>query len=209
MARGLFIVFEGIDGAGTTTQAARLTEWLRGRGELVHRTYEPSTGPIGTMIRQILGHRLTAKNLAGEAQPMDPSTVALLFAADRLDHLQNEIEPHLAAGYHVVCDRYVVSSLAYQSVDVDLRFVRQINEKAIDPDFTFYLQVRPELAMDRIDASRAGKDTFENLPFLREVASAYDAIFTEYRGGEVITLDGSLPVQKIFGRVRGRLEREL
>src|SRR5574341_1198614 len=92
----LLIALEGIDGAGTTTQAALLCDWLRGMGTRVHRTQEPSAGPIGQLLRLLLRGPLR----------VDPAAVALLFAADRLDHLAREIEPQLASGAHVVTDRY-------------------------------------------------------------------------------------------------------
>jgi len=201
--KGLFIVLEGIDGAGTTTQCQQLADWLRGRGELAHLTREPSDGPIGTMLRQVLSKRLQAKTMSGDNVSMDPATVALLFAADRLDHLQNEVVPYTEAGYHVVCDRYVLSSLAYQSVGVDMKFVRQINDKALAPDLTVFLQVSPEVAMQRIDANRPGRDVFETLGFQRKVAAAYDEVVKAYRGGRVETLDGEMRPDTVFARLRG------
>src|SRR5688500_15875611 len=90
--RGAFIVLEGLDGAGTTTQLGRLAEALRARGQRVHTTCEPSTGPIGALIRQALTGRL---GLPGGRGPLDDATLALLFAADRTDHLAAEIMPAL------------------------------------------------------------------------------------------------------------------
>ena len=200
--RGLFIVLEGIDGAGTTTQARALVDWLAGRGEQVHATREPSDGPIGTLLRQVLSKRLVARGADDAVVSMDPATVALLFAADRLDHLQNEVVRYTEAGYHVVCDRYVLSSLAYQSVDCDLKFVRQINDKAIAPDLTLFLQVSPEIAMQRIDASRPGRDAFETLGFQRKVAANYAQLADEYRGGKVVTLDGQAAPGTVSERIR-------
>lgn len=204
--RGLFIVLEGIDGAGTTSQTKQLADWMRGRGEKVHTTREPSDGPIGTMLRQILTRRLVSRQVDQTAVPVDPATIALLFAADRLDHLQNEIIPYTKAGFHVICDRYVLSSLAYQSVEVDMRFVRQINEKAKAPDLTVFLQVSPEIAMQRIEASRPGKDAFENLPFQRKVAKAYAEVVESYRGGPIETLDGEAQMSTVFGRISGLVD---
>src|SRR5438552_7626627 len=108
------MVIEGIDGAGTTTQTRLLTDWLRGRGLAAHRTREPSDGPIGRLIREILGQPPGA---------MTGGPMALLFAADRLDHLAREIEPALARGEQVLCDRYYHSSFAYQAVESERGFV--------------------------------------------------------------------------------------
>ncbi len=207
--RGKFIVLEGIDGSGTTTQAAHLQGWLIERGELVHGTRQPSTGPIGALLRQILSGRVVGRTAAGKSAPVDPAAVALLFAADRLDHLAAEVTPHLEAGRHVICDRYVLSSLAYQSLDTDLAFVRAINGKAAAPDLTIFLRVRPEIAMDRINASRADRDAFENLPFQRRVAKAYDGLLEKYRDGRVVELDGEEVAGTVRGRVRAAVEEIL
>jgi len=101
------IVLEGLDGAGTTTQARRLVEHLRRRGQRAHGTREPSDGPIGRLIREMLvGQHAVA------AGAIRQSTFGLLFAADRMDHLQREVEPQLAAGVTVISDRWYHLSLA-------------------------------------------------------------------------------------------------
>lgn len=209
-SRGRFIVLEGIDGAGTTSQLRHVVEWLERRGELVHATREPTDGPIGLILRQVLRGRLVSTpGLArGDArpQPIDPAAVALLFAADRVDHLHNEVIPHLEAGRHVVCDRYVLSSLAYQSLESDLRFVRNINEKAIAPDLTIFLRVRAEVAMARIETTRTQKETFEQLPLQKRVAAAYDKLVEGYRDGQLVTLDGEEEMSMVTSRIRAALE---
>ena len=208
--RGRFIVLEGIDGSGTTTQLKYAAEWLERKGELVHTTREPTDGPLGLMLRQILRGRLvsTPGAVSGDAkpQPMDPAAVALLFAADRLDHLHNEVLPHLEAGRHVICDRYVLSSLAYQSLETDLRFVRNINEKALAPDLTIFLRVRPDVAMQRIETTRTTRDTFEQLPLQRKVAAAYDERLEGYREGTVTILDGEEEMSMVTTRMRAALD---
>jgi dTMP kinase len=208
--RGRFIVLEGIDGSGTTTQQKHVIEWLEKRGELVHGTREPTDGPMGLMLRQILRGRLVATPGAasgdGKPSPIDPAAVALLFAADRLDHLHNEVVPQLEAGRHVVCDRYVVSSLAYQSLETDLRFVRNINEKAIAPDLTIFLRVRPEVAMARIETSRTQRESFEQLPLQKRIAANYEKILESYRDGDVRIIDGEEDPTVVTGRIRAALE---
>ena len=207
--RGLFIVLEGIDGSGTTTQVAQAVDWMRRQGEQVQTTREPSDGPIGTQIRQILSGRLVTRAADGSAQPVDPAAVALLFAADRIDHVRSEIEPALAAGHHVLCDRYVLSSLAYQSVDVDLKFVRAINDKAPAPDLTIFLEVSPEVAMARVSERRPGRDVFETMPFQRRVAESYQRLLESYRDGPVVVLDGEEPVLVVAQKVKAELEKLL
>lgn len=209
--RGRFIVLEGIDGAGTTTQMRHVVEWLSKRGELVHATREPTDGPIGALLRQVLRGRLVATPGAAvgdhKPQPIDPSAVALLFAADRLDHLHSELVPQLEAGRHVVCDRYVLSSLAYQGLDVDLRFVRSINEKAIAPDLTIFLRVRAEVAMARIETSRTQRETFEQLPLQRKIAAGYEKALESYRDGQLVILDGEEETSAVTTKVRAAVER--
>ncbi len=208
--RGRFIVLEGIDGSGTTTQARALVEWLTRKGELVLGTHEPTDGPIGNMLRQVLRGRLLAVPSVGGGEarpvPMDPSAVALLFAADRLDHLHHQIVPHLEAGYHVICDRYVVSSLAYQSLDVDLRFVRAINEKALKPDLTVFLRVPADVAMARIETTRSQRESFEQLPLQRRIASNYDKILETWRDSEVVVIDGQDELSVVTIRTRQAVE---
>ena len=161
------------------------------------------------MLRQILTKRLVSRPTDDASVPVDPATIALLFAADRLDHLQNEVLPCTQAGYHVICDRYVLSSLAYQSVGVDMRFIRQINDKAIAPDLTVFLQVSPEVAMQRITVSRPGRDAFETMGFQRKVAAAYTDVIRDYRGGRVETLDGEAKLDTVFARLRGLVTQSL
>ncbi len=208
--RGRFIVFEGIDGAGTTTQSRSVVDWLTRRGERALHTHEPTDGPIGNMLRQILRGRLVAIPSGGEADPrpapIDPAATALLFAADRLDHLHHQVIPHLQAGVHVVCDRYVVSSLAYQSLDVDLRFVRAINEKALKPDLTIFLRVPADVAMARIESSRTQRESFEQLPLQRRIAANYEKIIEGYRDGEVVVLDGQEELSTVTVKVRQAIE---
>lgn len=206
--KGRFIVLEGIDGAGTTTQLKYVHEWLEKRGELVHATREPTDGPVGNMLRQIMRGRLVSPGIdGGRARTFDPDAMALLFAADRLDHLHNEIVPFLESGRHVVCDRYVISSLAYQSLETDLKFVRTINEKAIAPDLTIFLRVRPEVAMNRIETTRTQRDTFEQLPLQKKIAAAYDKIIEGWRDGDVVSIDGEDSVSAVTTKVRQACEK--
>ena len=146
---GRFVVLEGIDGAGTTTQARRLAEALAQRGIAAHVTREPSDGPIGRLVRSSLGS-------GGPALP--PGARALLFAADRLAHVAAEIRPALEAGRWVVCDRYLLSSLAYQGLDCDEGWVRAINRHAPPPDRTILLDVPAEVAVARIRAREGAGD---------------------------------------------------
>src|SRR3990172_733300 len=114
--KGRFLVLEGLDGAGTTTQAQRPPAGMREHGRKVHLTAEPSGGPVGVMVRQVLTRRIAGVPGARGTAEFDAAALALLFAADRLDHVAVEIAPRLAAGVDVVSDRFTLSSLAYQSL---------------------------------------------------------------------------------------------
>lgn len=141
MPDGRFLVLEGLDGSGITTQAEMLRMWCEARGIPVYVTKEPSEGPVGVLIKSALKKRIS----------FDPETMALLFAADRLDHVSNEISPQLNNGKVVVSDRYYLSSLAYQSVEAgDFDWMRAINSKAPHPDLTVYIDVPPEICLQRM-----------------------------------------------------------
>ena len=172
-ARGKFIALEGIDGAGTTTQGSLLEQALNGRGIPAHITCEPSTGPVGKVIRQAL--RL-------ELGDVDPAVTALLFAADRVDHLRREVEPLLARGTHVITDRYVYSSLAYQGVDLERQWVAVANRLATEPDLTLYLRVEPELALERRAARGGARELFDADETQVKVAATYDQLFGGHLG---------------------------
>jgi dTMP kinase len=148
----LFVVLEGLDGAGTTTQVAELVRALRERGELVQPTREPTTGPFGAIVR---GHL--------QGRELDERSVALAFAADRLEHVANEIEPLIRVGSSVVSDRYHLSSLAYQARFADYGWVKEINRYARRPDVTIFLDVPVEECVRRL-ASRPGLDRYERDP---------------------------------------------
>lgn len=165
-AAGRFIVLEGIDGAGTTSQRERLLGWLAGCGLRGHGTAEPSGGPIGRLIRSFL---------SAAAEPLEPRAMALLFAADRRDHLQREIEPLLAQGTIVLCDRYVLSSLAYQTMaGVPREVVAQANAELRRPDLTLFFCLPVAVAAQR-RAERAGSvEIYDADSFQARVAAAYE-----------------------------------
>jgi len=150
---GLFIVIEGIDGSGSTTHSKLLAKALRQRGIRVAETCEPSGGPIGGMIRQVLQRRLFVADAAGP-RAFAWSTMALLFAADRMDHLDSTVVPALRDGAVVISDRYDLSSLAYQSATAPtgekvVSWIRELNARAIRPDLTIVIDVPPEVAEER------------------------------------------------------------
>lgn len=194
MIEGLFIVIEGIDGAGSTTQVRRLDESLRSLGLPVHVTREPSDGPVGLMLRQILGGRLVVPGLHG---PRAPSwdTMALLFAADRLDHLESEIVPNLIDGVTVLADRYDYSSIAYQSLlagsgEAVIDWVKAINARARRPDLAIVLDVSPGVAAERRGRRTGARELYDDDLLQEKLAAGYREIDRFFPGDRVVHVDG-------------------
>src|SRR3954465_4838066 len=162
------IVLEGLDGAGPTTQARRLVDPLRATGRPAHLTREPSDGPIGRLIREMLtgDHAIPGQRIA-------QATFGLMFAADRLDHIQREVDPALAAGTIVVSDRWYHSSLAYQGSEEERTWIAVLNRAARGPDLTFFLEVPAEVAAARRDAAGRPAELYDDARVQRRVAAGY------------------------------------
>lgn len=162
--QGAFVVFEGGDGVGKSTQAGLLADWLTEQGREVVRTFEPGDGPVNAQIRQILLSRST--------ENLGPRAEALLFAADKAQHVHSIVRPALERGAVVVCDRYVDSTLAYQGAGrvLDTAEVERINWWGTDdlrPDLTVLLDLAPEAGLGGIDEhdrmESAGADFHERV----------------------------------------------
>lgn len=177
MSQGCFIVFEGIDGSGKGTQIEKLSENLAEK-YIVVETKEPTdTRPIGGLIRDVLWQKKEVKKIPEEA-------FALLFAADRLDHLKNKIIPALRNGSVVLSDRYVYSSYAYQSKgmkkELGLDWLYSINKYAIEPDIVIFLDISPELGQKRLlEGQKRLQDHkfFSTIPQQQKIRSTYYQIF--------------------------------
>ena len=189
------LVLEGLDGAGTTTQARRLVEHIRAHGGQAHLTREPSDGPVGRLIREMLVGQHAIPGLA-----IAQSTFGLLFAADRMDHLQREVEPQLAAGATVVSDRWYHSSLAYQGTGADRDWIAALNARARRPELTIFLEVRPEVAAQRRVAAGRVQELFEDVRMQEEVAAGYRATIAELtaQGERIESIDGEAPPDAVF-----------
>lgn len=177
------IVFEGIDGAGTTTQARLLVERIRNAGDAVWATSEPTDGPIGNLLRRVL---------AGDVR-VSPETAAFLFASDRWEHVfgSGGIVEHHGAGDIVVCDRYVYSSLVYQTIHADEALVRQLNGRFPAPALVIFVDLDPGTSEQRL-SGRANREIYEYEEFQREVHARY---LSELRSAgqttEVVTVSGA------------------
>jgi dTMP kinase len=199
--KGRLIVFEGIDGSGISTQTARLQSYLETAYQVkAILAKEPSEGPVGALIRQVLTKRL---------QGVDDRTLALLFAADRIDHNRSKILPALNQGDYVICDRYLWSSYAYQGREIDSGWIKEINRYATKPDLTVFIHVRPETAIQRITKSRFQTELFEKTEILKQVLNNYRTLYHEWKnaGENVIEINGEQEAAKVEMEIRSLADR--
>lgn len=202
--RGLFVTFEGIEGSGKTTQLRLLARRLRRLGVPLLVTRQPGGTPTGARLRRLLLH----------SGAVDPRAELLLMFADRRQHLTESIEPALAAGTVVLCDRYTDASRAYQGAG------RRLGEELVDllharfcgrePDRTYLFDCTPETGLARVAASRGGKDRIEReaLAFHRRVRGAYlDRARRE--SARFLVLDGTRPVGELAALLAADVDRLL
>lgn len=189
-----FIVLEGLDGAGTTTQLAALGEALAEAGAQVLITREPTTGPVGRVLR---------RSLAGDADAPPMAALPWLFAADRADHVFREIEPSRAKGVWVLSDRYVPSSLAYQSLTLPLEEVMALNAAFPAPDLLVFVDVPVDVGLARVHARGGPREIFERRDRLVPVAEAYERVLARLaaRGDVIRRVDGTADVQTVTAAV--------
>jgi dTMP kinase len=200
---GLFVAFEGGEGAGKSTQVERLATWLREGGQQVVTTHEPGATPVGAEVRRLLLH---------SPQPLTPRAEALLFAADRAHHVDTVIRPALDLGDVVITDRYVDSSLAYQGAGRKLAMdeVRRMSRWAtggLEPDLTVLLDLPPEEGLRRARARSGPADKMEreSAEFHAAVREAFRAI-AEADPRRYLVVDATRPVDEIADRVRAAVE---
>ena len=180
--RGAFIVIEGLDGSGKTTQAKLLTAKLSRSHNAVY-TAEPSHGKIGTFIRN--------RCLYSEKR-LSSTTEALLFAADRIEHVENEIKPALSGSKLVICDRYVYSSLAYQgSADLSVDWIADINKHALKPDLAIFIDVAPEKVLQRLNRRKSVMETLETQQKVRDVYMQFVA------KGDLTRINGDMTFDQV------------
>ena len=205
--RGRLIVLEGLDGAGTTTQVERLAARLRAEGHSVLTTREPSDGPVGVLIRQALTGRLV---LPGGAGPLASETLALLYAADRTDHLRARVLPALEAGQVVLSDRSVLSSLAYQGASLPMEWVEAINTHALPADLTLFVEVSLDVAAGRRAARGGPEELFDAEEKQRRISRQYAAAI-KLRGKRehVVRIDGDATVEEVTAACLERVHQLL
>lgn len=186
----MFIALEGIDGSGTTTQAKALTTALGEQGYEVLSTAQPSKGAMGTLARTMLG----------ESEPPHlhrSEVLALAFAGDRLDHYDRVIAPALAAGAVVICDRYLLSSWVYQSLDLSLAWVQEVNRFAPWPDLTLFLDLDADRAHARVKQRAGPKEIYDQLELQTRLAAGYRELAKELKDRAVHTVPADLPISTL------------
>ncbi len=177
----MFICIEGIDGAGKSTQAKLLAEYMK-KTDRILLTSEPSNGKVGSMIRNLL-------KIEGG---IDDRTMQLLFVADRSEHISKTIDPALEKGINVICDRYILSTLVYGSVaGLDKKWLIDINASFPLPDATIIIDINPKIALERIIEERKSRNNelfFERIEFLENANKRYKELATEDRN--IYIVDG-------------------
>lgn len=185
-----FIVFEGIDGAGTSTQIKLLA---KKNPQKIIPTAEPTSKETGLFLRRMLGGEFT----------VDEKTNAFLFAADRCEHLYGKdgIINTINQNKIVVSDRYFFSSLAYQSISCSNDFPKFLNSKFPLPEYLFYFKIDPNISLKRVNARNNTKEIYEKLDLQIKIANEYDKIISEYQNSntemKIITIDATKSIKQI------------
>ncbi len=197
MQRGKFIVLEGADGAGTTTQAELIRSSLAAEGIDAQVTAQPSKGPIGTLLRSVLRGKITrddGRRIGGRA-------IAALFAADRSEHIESLIEPLLSEGVHVICDRYYHSSFAYQGLEVGLDYVAAVNAPMKTPDLILFVDVDVDVALQRRDSRATEQELYEVEAIQSRLREAYHTAFRLRDSERTVLIDGNGSVDGVHGLI--------
>lgn len=190
-----FVVLEGLDGCGTTTQTALLVKKLEENGISAVSTNEPTSGSIGRFIRSILQCK----------EKVDPFTLALLFSADRNEHVygKNGIAEQAASGKKVICDRYLFSSLAYQSLFMDFETVAGLNQFYPLPEYLFYIDLSPEECQKRMAARGEEAELFEKLELQKKIEANYKKSLALLSDTDMktVVIDGRGSIQDIHSQI--------
>lgn len=191
MKRGKFIVIEGLDGSGASTQIKLLAEFLSGMGQKTYVTKEPTDNVVGGVARGVLSGSVA----------FPPDGLQLLFAADRAHHLHKTIIPMLESGANVICDRYFWSSVAFGSVELDREWLWSLQKNFLFPDLSMFLQVSPKTCVERIVKNRFDLELFEDEKRLTSVWSTYEWLRAKFPEITLI-VDGEQSKEQVAEAVR-------
>jgi dTMP kinase len=195
--KGKLIVFEGIDGAGLTTQSQMLEKYLKEKKYEVVLTKEPTNNLIGGIIRAALKKEWLTSN----------RTLQLLFSADRAHHLEKEIIPALENGKIVISDRYFISTIAYGMIELEKDWLKALNSKFLLPDIIFIIDVPVEVSIERIKASRFGFELFEEKKKLEKIRNNFLELSKEYKNCFVI--NGNRSIEEVHKEIVKIVEEKL
>ncbi|MFH8038521.1 MAG: dTMP kinase [Candidatus Aenigmatarchaeota archaeon] len=194
----MFIVLEGIDGSGKSSQCKLLYDYLTKKNKKVFLTKEPTNGTIGKFLKKILEKKYELSNLS----------IQLLMMADRVEHVK-EIKEKLENGYWVLCDRYFFSTIAYGSAENNNYYKKllEINLKLFPlPNYLIFIKIRPEIAIGRI--KREKRKLFEELEFLKKVNEKYEKILKEreiIKKVKVIIINGEKNKEEVFEDIKNKI----
>lgn len=191
----MFLVFEGIDGSGTTTQAHLLEKALLEKAIPSFLTAEPTNGNIGKYIRTLLSG----------SERISPRALQLLFCADREEHLQTEILPALATGKMVLCDRYALSTICYSALSGDAEYFSNISQIFPEPDLTIFLDITPKDALERIAKRSEQRDIFEDQKKLEIIAQEYEQQMKRIPENKKLVLDALESPEEIHQKILERV----
>ena len=191
----MFIAVEGIDGSGKSTTIREIKRYLESKGEAVYLTAEPTTLATGKIVRNFLSE-------TNSDTPLIHEMLALAFAADRINHLREEIWPALRKKQTVITDRYFFSSIAYQSLNVSYEWVKGINRFATLPDILVFIDVSVDKAVERLTKFRTSTEIYEKRELLQQIDRNYREVIKEFEDNiKVIYLNGNLDIDKIYGDI--------
>jgi dTMP kinase len=192
--KGKFIVFEGIDGCGKSTQVAKLYDFLNKKGRLVIKTREHQRQGIGLFIEDVLNGK----------KKIDPLALEVCFIADRCDHSNQVIGPNLEAGKIILCDRYYWSTVAYSHSQYR-SWMLEVNRKiGIKPDLVIFIDTKPKTAMERIGKGRSSKTIFEKEKKLEKIRKRYQWLIKNDPVKKIV-IDGNRQVGEIFEEILDKL----
>ena len=198
-----FVVFEGIDGAGTSTQIKKIVESYP---EEYIATAEPTGLPTGKFLRRML---------SGEFK-VDEKTNAYLFAADRCEHIfgKGGVKELCESGKTVVSDRYFFSSLAYQSVSCGLELPMLLNSPFPLPEYLFFFEINPEISLNRVNARNESKEIYENIDAQKKIAALYEKVISMYESDptkreemKIIRIDATKSIPEISEIIKAELSK--
>ena len=199
---GKFIVFEGLDGSGQSTQVRLLGEFLENKGYSVLKTKEPTIdSEAGKKIRRVLE----------EKEKISPKELQGLFAEDRKEHLKNLIIPALKDNKIVISDRYFFTSFSYsRTLNLPYQWLKEINNEFLLPDLVFFLDVKAETCLERIKNRGEGEELFEKKEFLEQSYQNFKKTFEEFRNQcKIYFIDGEKSIEKVFTEVKENTEKQL